>query len=49
MLPEPVTAVVSPNDSVASDTQNTVRDSIGSKIIVHHGKIKVVDTTKKDK
>lgn len=45
---EPVKAVVAATDSVTPNAQNSTKDPIGSKISVHKGKVKVVDTTKND-
>ncbi len=50
MPKEPATAAVSATDSVTPNAQEaTKQDSVGSKISVHKGKVKVVDTTNKDK
>lgn len=48
MPDEPLKAAVAATDSVTPNAQNTTDDSIGSKISIHHGKVKVVDTTKRD-
>ena len=45
---ESVKTVLAATDSVTPNAQNSTKDSIGSKISVHHGEVKVVDTTKKD-
>lgn len=46
---EPVKAVVAATDSLTPSAKNSTIDSIGSKISIQHGKVKVVDTIKKDK
>lgn len=43
---EPASAMVSQSDSITPKARKADKDSIGSKISIHKGEVKVVDTVK---
>ncbi len=43
---EPLKVAVAATDSVTPNAKSSTKDSIGSKISIHHGEVKVVDTAK---